>query len=50
MARWYAVASKPSLAKLYGSLVSGLTVGSNVEEPKPFHTGMSGVIRCVRST
>ena len=46
----YFVASNPSLAYVYGLPVSGLIDGSNLAGPKPFQTGMFGVIVCVRST
>src|SRR3954470_10349664 len=48
--RRYAVAAKPSFAYEYGRPVAGSTVGLNLPGPKPFQTGMSGVIGCVRST
>ncbi len=45
----YCVASKPSAANVYGWPVNGLTVGLNVDGPKPFQTGWNGVSVCVRS-
>src|SRR5262245_51209502 len=45
----YLVASKPSLAQVYGRLVLGSTVGPKVAGPKPAHTGMAGVMEWVRS-
>src|SRR3954465_853385 len=45
----YRVASKASFAYVYGWPVSGFSVGLNVAGPKPFHTGMFGVMVCVRS-
>src|SRR3954464_7756004 len=39
-----AVAAKPSFAYEYGRPVAGSTVGLNLPGPKPFQTGMFGVI------
>ena len=44
------MASKPSVAYVYGVVVPGLTVGENVAGPKPAHTGIFGFSVCVRST
>ena len=49
VAMLYAVASKPSFAYVYGMPVIGSTAGLKVAGPKPFHTGMFGVMSCVRS-
>jgi hypothetical protein len=43
------VASKPSFAYVYAVPVVGSTEGLNVAGPKPFHTGMFGVMSWVRS-
>jgi hypothetical protein len=42
------VASTPSFAYEHGRPVDGSTVGENVLGPKPFHTGIRGVIAWLR--